>query len=55
MTTTAMTTVEQQQKIHDKIVNEMDKVCERLIAFKKQKNSELVMIRDNKIVKIKPE
>lgn len=50
-----MTTAEQQKELHDKIVAGMDKVYERLIAFKKQKNSELVVIRDNKIVRIKPE
>ena len=49
-----MTTVEQQNELRDKIVAGMDKVYERLLEFKKQKNSELVVIRDNKIVKIKP-
>lgn len=33
----------------------LEKVYERLIEFKKMKNSELVIMRDNKIVKIKPE
>ncbi len=49
-----MTTVDKQIELFDKIVAGMDKVYERLIAFKKQKNSELVIIRDNRIVKIKP-
>lgn len=33
----------------------MEKVYEKLIAFKKRMNSELVVIKDNKIVRIKPE
>ena len=42
----------EQQK---KIIEGMDKVYEKLIAFKKRMNSELVVIKDNKIVRIKPE
>ncbi|MFB9077110.1 hypothetical protein ACFFLS_03285 [Flavobacterium procerum] len=37
-----------------KIVDGMNKVYEKLIEFKKKSNSELVIIKDNKIVKIKP-
>jgi hypothetical protein len=50
-----MTTVEQQIELKNKILVGLEKVYERLIEFKKLKNSELVVIRDNKIVKIKPE
>jgi hypothetical protein len=50
-----MTTVEKQIELKDKIVIGLEKVYERLIEFKKQKNTELVIIKDNKIVKIKPE
>lgn len=50
-----MTTVEKQIELKDKILIGLEKVYERLIEFKKQKNSELVIIKDNKIVKIKPE
>jgi predicted nuclease of restriction endonuclease-like RecB superfamily len=39
----------------NKILKGLEKVYERLIEFKKMKNSELVILRDNKIVKIKPE
>ena len=39
----------------NKILIGLEKVYERLIEFKKMKNSELVVLRDNKIVKIKPE
>jgi hypothetical protein len=50
-----MTTVEKQIELKDKILIGLEKVYERLIEFKKQKNTELVVIKDNKIVKIKPE
>ena len=39
----------------NKILKGLEKVYEKLIEFKKAKNSELVVLRDNKIVKIKPE
>jgi hypothetical protein len=38
-----------------RILEGMEKVHERLITFKKRVNSELVVMRDNKIVRIKPE
>ena len=38
-----------------KILAGMDKVYESLIAFKKKMNSELVVMRDGKIVYVKPE
>ncbi len=37
-----------------KILAGMDKVYENLIEFKKQKNSELVVLKGDKIVRIKP-
>ena len=37
-----------------KMLEGMDKVYEKLIEFKKKMNSELVIIKDNKIIKIKP-
>lgn len=39
----------------NKILKGLEKTYEKLLEFKKSKNSELVIIRDNKIVKIKPE
>jgi len=50
-----MTTIERQMEMKDEILIGLEKVYERLIEFKKQKNSELVVLLDNKIVKIKPE
>ncbi len=50
-----MTNKEKQIELKDKIVKGLEKVYERLIEFKKEKNSELVIMQDGKIVKIKPE
>lgn len=50
-----MTTTEKQAELYDKIILGLEKVYEKLIEFKKQKNSELVVMQDNKIVKLKPE
>ena len=49
-----MTTVEKQIELRDKIVAGLEKVYDRLLEFKKLKKTELVIIKDNKIVKIKP-
>ncbi len=37
-----------------KILEGMDKVYDRLIEFKKKMNSELVILKDGKIVRVKP-
>ena len=50
-----MTTVEKQLELRDNILIGLEKVYEKLIEFKKQKNTELVIMKDNKIVRIKPE
>ncbi len=49
-----MTTKELQIEEKHKILEGLEKVYDRLIEFKKSKNSVLVVIRDNKVVKIKP-
>jgi hypothetical protein len=49
-----MTTIEIQIEEKNKIIKGLEKVYERLLEFKKLKNSELVVLRDNKIVKLKP-
>lgn len=49
-----MTTTEKHIDEKNKILKGLEKVYEKLIEFKKSKNSVLVIIRDNKIVKIKP-
>ena len=50
-----MTTTEKQMELYNKILLGLEKVYEKLIEFKKQKNTELVIMKDNKIVKVKPE
>ena len=49
-----MTTVKEQIELRDKIIFGLEKTYEKLIEFKKQKNTELVVMRGDKIVKIKP-
>ncbi|WP_438965213.1 hypothetical protein [Flavobacterium sp.] len=39
---------------HKKIVKAMEKVYENLILFKKKMNSDLVILKDDKIVRVKP-
>ena len=50
-----MTTIEIQIEEKNKILKGLEKVYEKLLEFKKTKNSVLVVLRDNKIVKIKSE
>jgi len=49
-----MTNKERQIELRDKILKRLELVYERLIEYKKQKNSEFVVMRGKKIVKIKP-
>jgi sulfur carrier protein ThiS len=49
-----MTTIEIQIKEKNEILKGLEKTYETLLAFKKSKNSELVVLRNNKIVKLKP-
>ncbi|MGN6436572.1 MAG: hypothetical protein ACTHMM_08550 [Agriterribacter sp.] len=50
-----MTTIEKQLELRNKILLGLEKTYERLIEFKKQKKTEIVVLKDNKVVKIKPE
>ena len=50
-----MTTIEKQNELYNKILYGLEKVYEGLIEFKKQKNTEMVVMKDNKIIKVKPE
>lgn len=49
-----MTTIEKQIELRNKILSGLEQVYSRLLEYKKQKNSVLVVIRNNKIVRIKP-
>lgn len=42
-------------ELKNKILLGLEKVYEKLIECKKQKNTELVILSDNKVIKIKPE
>ncbi len=50
-----MTTIEKHDELRDKIINSFPQILEKLIAFKKEKKSVIVIMKDNKIVKLKPE
>ncbi len=49
-----MTKKDKQIELKDKIVIGLEKVYERLLEFKKEKNSELVIMKGDKMVKVKP-
>lgn len=50
-----MTTKDKQLELKEKILKGLEKVYEKMVEFKKEKNTEIVVMRGNKIVKIKPE
>jgi hypothetical protein len=50
-----MTKDEKYLELKKKIIFGLQKTFENLLEFKRQKNSELVVMRGDKIVKIKPE
>lgn len=47
-------TTEDKLERRKKILLGLEKAYEKMLEFKKQKNTELIVIRDNKIVKLKP-
>jgi sulfur carrier protein ThiS len=49
-----MTTIEIQIKEKNEILKGLEKTYKTLLEFKKSKNSELVVLRNNKILKINP-
>jgi hypothetical protein len=49
-----MTTLKEQNELLEKILKGLERSYEKMIEFKKQKNSVIVVMRDDKIVKIKP-
>jgi hypothetical protein len=50
-----MTKIERQKELFEKIMAGLDKTYQKLIEFKKQKKSELVVLKDGKIVRLMPE
>ena len=49
-----MTSFEKHEEPKNKIVHGLELIFERLLEFRKQKNSPFVVLRKNKIVKTKP-
>ena len=49
-----MKNIKEQNELFEKIIKGMEKVYQKMIEFKKQKNSVIVVMRDDKIVKLKP-
>jgi hypothetical protein len=47
-------TPEQQLERQDKIVTGLKIAYQRMLEFKRQKNSELIVMRDGKVVRLKP-
>lgn len=45
---------EQQKKVRDKIVKGLEETYRRLVIYKKQINSPLVVIRDGKVTELDP-
>lgn len=50
-----MTKLDKQIELKEKINKGLEKVYQKLIEFKKTNNSELVIMKGDKIVKVKPE
>ena len=50
-----MTIYEQQIELRDRIQKALDTVYAKVVEFKKQKGTEIVIIKDGKITRIKPE
>ena len=49
-----MTTKDKQIELRDKVLKGLEKVYGKFLEFKKEKNSVLVIMQGDKIVKIKP-
>lgn len=47
-------TTETKIERRNKIIFGLEKAYEKMLEFKKLKNSEIVIIRENKIIRIKP-
>lgn len=50
-----MTILEKQLEEKKRILIGLEKAYEKLLDYKQMKNSELIVLRDNKIMKVKPE
>ena len=50
-----MTTPEQQIELREKIQRSLETVYAKIVKFKKQKGTDIVIMQDGKITRIKPE
>ncbi len=49
-----MTTLKKQMELKEKLLVGLELAYQKMLEFKKQKNSELVIMKDGKIVRVKP-
>ena len=49
-----MTAIERQTELHTKIIKGLEKVHDKLVEFKKFKQTQFVIMQNNKIVLVKP-
>ncbi|MFM8346952.1 MAG: hypothetical protein ACKOAR_02795 [Bacteroidota bacterium] len=50
-----MKTIDRDKELREKVMAGMEKVWVKLIAFKKQKGTEIVVMKDGKIYRYRPE
>ena len=50
-----MTTKDKQLVLKEKVLKGLEKVYEKMVEFKKEKNTEIAVMQGSEIVKIKPE
>ncbi|WP_397446298.1 hypothetical protein [Polaribacter sp. R77954] len=50
-----MTTKDKQIEFKEKVLKGLEKVYEKMVEFKKEKNTEIVIMKGDNIIKIKPE
>jgi hypothetical protein len=49
-----MTTIKEQNELRDKVLIGFEKTYEKLIEFKKSKNSPLIIMKDGEIIELNP-
>ncbi|MFT7484045.1 MAG: hypothetical protein ACI8WW_002990 [Oceanospirillaceae bacterium] len=49
-----MTTIKEQNELRDKVLLGLEKTYEKLIEFKKSKNSPLIIMKDGEIIELNP-
>jgi hypothetical protein len=49
-----MTNIEKHKELKEKLLFGLEKAYEKLIEFKRQKKTELVILKGNEVIKVKP-